>query len=442
MRDAGNPPWAQPGITAVATARAFLDTLCSRDILVLPSADGDIGYRVTPRTLRSRGQGATICRCIVSASPPCSDLAEYHRGLGLEPERRYYPRVLPAEVPLARLVLDDAELLGRIRNDGTLRRVVFAFKDRTAELLLEALGLTPAYCSPSSSAYEIANDKLEFTRAGARYGFETLPMRAATDPQTLESAFRDLSDVYGGGCILRLPRGAGGSHMCHADSLRAARRGWQRLRRLGHVFVIPYIPPHLVLREISTHGIMTPEGFCPLMFTDQLVRNYRFRGGRTTYDWTPEEIAVVSSSLRGIASWLRDLGYVDAPAGVDGLLVRGGESLRFIALDPNIRMTATTMPWAVAATLSEAAGRRFVWQYESFVVAGRALTLRRLRQRLGTSLLSAARLEQGGILPSVIRRPRAFPIGVSRVQAILFGQDADHLAYLSDQMRGLGVLVR
>jgi hypothetical protein len=100
------------------------------------------------------------------------------------------------------------------------------------------------------------------------------------------------------------------------------------------------------------------------------------------------------------------------------------------------------MPWAVAVTLSEAAGRRFVWQVESFVIAGRAITLRWLQQRLGTGLINAARLEQGGILPSTIARPRTSPLGVSRLRAILFAQDADHLAHLRDQVRWLGLLVR
>jgi len=440
--ETGSPPWAQPGITAVADARALIDTLRSRDTLVLNSADGDIGYPLTPQTLRSRGQGATIGASIAAASPPCSDLAEYHRGLGLGPERLYCPRVLSPGIPLARLILDDTDLLGRIRSDRVLRRMVIAFKDRTAELLLERLGLFPAYCSPSASAYEVANDKLAFTRAGPRYGFETLSMRTATDAQALDSAFRELSELYGDGCILRLPRGAGGSHMCHARSLRAARRGWERLRRLGQVLVTPYVPPGLVLRQVSTHGIVTPRGFCPLVFTDQLVRKYRYRGGRVTYDWAPEEVAAVSSSLQAVASWLRDLGYVGAPAGVDGFLIRCGKGLRFLVLDPNIRMTATMMPWAVAVTLSEAAGRRFVWQVESFVIAGRAITLRWLQQRLGTGLINAARLEQGGILPSTIARPRTSPLGVSRLRAILFAQDADHLAHLRDQVRWLGLLVR
>ena len=62
---------------------------------------------VHDRALRSRGQGATIGARIVAASLPCSDLAQYHRGLGLGPERLYCPRVLSPGIPLARLILDD-----------------------------------------------------------------------------------------------------------------------------------------------------------------------------------------------------------------------------------------------------------------------------------------------------------------------------------------------
>lgn len=439
--DIARPLWAQPGITAVAAARAFLDTLRSRDTLVFPSADGDAGYRVTPGTLRTRGQGATVSASVVAASAPPPDLAAYHRGLGLEPVHRYHPRVLPPAVPLARLVLGDPELLRRIRSDAMLRRVVFAFKDRTAEVLLDRLGLEAVYCRPPVAAYETANDKLEFAAAGQRYGFETLAVRAVADIPTLDAAFRDLADVYDEGCILRLRRGAAGSHVYHARSSRAARSAWQRLQRLGQVLVVPYVPPRLVRRQIATHGIVTPEGFRPLAFTDQLVRRYHFRGGRMTHAWTSREIEAVSSSLQAMAAWLRDLGYVGAPAGVDGFLVGDADGLRFIALDPNIRMTATTMPWAVVATLCELANRGFVWQYQSFIVAGRGVTLGHLQRKLGADLLSGARLDQGGILPSVIARPRTVPIGVSRVQAILLGRDAEHLAYLCDRTRRFGLIV-
>jgi hypothetical protein len=169
--------WVQPGITAVPTARAFLDTLASRDTLVMPSADGDIGYPFTRSSLRSRGLGATIARSIVAATAPEADLGRYHEGLGLAPEHRYCPRRLLAGVPIAKLVLSDARLMDEIRADGLLRRMVIAFKDRTAEALIERLGLQGAYCAPSASAYERANDKLEFARAAGRYAFDAIDLR-------------------------------------------------------------------------------------------------------------------------------------------------------------------------------------------------------------------------------------------------------------------------
>jgi hypothetical protein len=434
--------WVQPGITAAPTARAFLDTLASRDTLVMPSADGDIGYRFTRSSLRSRGLGATIARGTIAATAPDPDLARYHGGLGLEPERRYCPDRLPPAVPLAELVLSDTRLVDQIREDGLLRRMVVAFKDRAAEALIERLGLSTAYCSPSASAYERANDKLEFSRAAGRYGFDAVELRPVADLDALHASFHELSAVYGEGCVLRLRRGAAGRNLSHARTLSAARRTWKRLSSLDVVLVGPYIPPSVVRRDVSAHGIVTPDGFAALAFSEQLLRGHRYRGSRVTHNWVSEEIAAVSSSLRAIAAWLRDLGYVGAPAGVDGFLVDGADGLRFIALDPNIRMTATMMPWAVASTLGRAAGRRFAWQYESSVVIGRTITFRSLERRLGSDLLRAARLEHGGILPSVVTPAPALGLGISRFQAILLARDADDLRYLSRRTRGLGLLVR
>jgi hypothetical protein len=103
----GRRPATRGNATVAVNPDLLRNTLRSRDTLVLHSADGDIGYPLTPQTLRSRGQGATIGASIVAASPPCSDPAEYHRGLGLGPERLYCPRVLSPGIPLARLILDD-----------------------------------------------------------------------------------------------------------------------------------------------------------------------------------------------------------------------------------------------------------------------------------------------------------------------------------------------
>ena len=434
--------WVQPGITAAPVARAFLDTLGSRDTLVMPSADGDVGYRFTRSSLRSRGLGATIARSIVSATAPDADLARYHDRLGLAPERRYCPRRLPARVPLAELVLSDPRLLDEIRADGLLRRMVIAFKDRAAGTLIERLALHGAYCSPPASAYERVNDKLEFTRAAGRYAFDAIELRPVVSVEALEASFRELSAVYGDGCVLRLRRGAAGRHVHHARTLSAARRTWTRLSKFDVVLIGPYVPRSVVRREVAAHGIVTADGFAALAFSEQLLRGHRYRGSRMEHNWVAEEIVAVSSSLRAIAAWLRDMGYVDAPAGIDGFLVDGADGLRFIALDPNIRMTATMMPWAVASTLGRAAGRRFAWQYESSVVVGRTVTFQSLERQLGGDLLRPDHLELGGILPSVVMPAPGLGLGISRFQAILLARDADHLGYLSRRTQRLGLFVR
>jgi hypothetical protein len=101
--------------------------------------------------------------------------------------------------------------------------MLFAFKDRSAELLLDRLGLVPNYCAPPAAVYEAANDKLAFARAGATYGFETLPMEVADDSHSLTRAFRSLRERYGQGCILRLRRGAGGSQAAGASPVHEPR---------------------------------------------------------------------------------------------------------------------------------------------------------------------------------------------------------------------------
>src|SRR5262249_60853419 len=103
---------------------------------------------------------------------------------------------------------------------------------------------------------------------------------------------------------------------------------------------MPYVPSSIVVRKVSTHGIVSPDGFRSLVFTDQLLEHYEYRGSRMTNDWTPGEVGAIGFSLQAVAAWLRDIGYGDAPAGVDGLLVRRRERPRVIALDPNVCMTA------------------------------------------------------------------------------------------------------
>jgi hypothetical protein len=183
-------------------------------------------------------------------------------------------------------------------------------------------------------------------------------------------------------------------------------------------------------------------GSLPLVFTDQLVRNRQFRGGRVTDDWPAEQVSLITGALDRIARWLRDLDYVDAPAGIDGFLLRGEDGPRFVALDPNIRMTGTMMPWAVVAALSDASARRFVWQVEAFRVIGLTLTLERLHRRLGADLLDRACIEQSGILPSIILSTgRVGGVGVTLLVAILLAPDLAHLDHLLNRILHLGALV-
>ncbi len=436
------PCWAQPGFTDVAIARAFFDALRSRDTLALLSTDGDIGYPLTRRNQRFRGHFASVCRNVVAATPPPPDLVAYHRSLGLGPEQVFYPASISASARLAALVLKDPHLLARIGADTSLTRILVAFKNLAAERLIERLGLTPVYCSPPSGVYEAANDKLRFAQAGREYGFNTLAMEVASDPDVLDVAFRSLSEPYGAGCIVRLRRGAGGHHVYHARISSAARRIWRRLRDRGEVLVGPYIPPSLVVRNVASHGIVTAGGFAPLTISDQLVRNHCFRGGRVTSDWRADEICAVRMSLEAIGRWLGALGYADAPAGVDGFLIRNAEGLRFIALDPNIRLTGMMLPWAVVVALSEAAGQKFVWQFESFSMLGMALTLRRLRRRLGSNLLNPAFIERGGVLPSRLSTLKVGPLGASGLSVIFLAHDVEHLDYLRESVRRLAVISR
>ena len=429
------PVWAQPGITSVDGARRLLDELRSSATIVLPSADGDLGYPLSRVSHRRRGHGASICANVLAATPPSDDLLALQRALGLGPERIYCPAAPSSSTRLARLALDDDALIARLQADRALRRILFAFKDADAARLAERLRLTPACCAPDPAAYEAANDKLRFWQAGAAHRFATLPVEVADDERALDGAFRRLAAVYGEGCVLRVRRGAGGHHMQHARSASAAHRCWRMLRRHGEVLIVPYVPSTRVVRNVSTHGIVTETGFAPLLFADQIVQDFRFRGSVVGNDWSAEEIAAIGSALARIAGWLRSVGFVGAIAGVDGLLVRGGTGLEFVALDPNARLTATVGPWAVAATLSERAGRRLLWQLESFRVLGSALTVARLRRRLGSDLLDPARLAAGGVLPSSIAALALGGIGASWMTAILLAHDQEHLRHLRRRTR-------
>lgn len=431
------PAWAQPGITTVGVARDFLNMLRRRDTLFVYSCDGEPGMPINHFNASERGLGVTLSPCIVAAAPPPADLAAYHRSLELGPERVFCP-VTSRHVSLALAVQADAGLLERLRGDRSLRRMFPYFKDSHAESLAKRLGVDFVFSSPSAATYDALNDKFDFSRAGARHGFATLPMQTVHDFKALEAAFRSLAAIYGHGCMLRLRRGVGGAGMRHAHTLAQARFVWRLLRVHGEVLLTPFVPPSEVVRNIGLHGIVTSEGFEPLLVTDQIIRGIKFRGGRLAHDLTGEEIEAIRSCLPGLGSWLRTEGYVNAPAGVDGFLMRGLEGLRFVLLDPNIRMTGTMRPWSVVAALSERAGRRFVWQFEWAVIIGAVAGLRHLRQRLGGDLLDASRLEQGGILPSVMRRFGLGPLGALRMEVVLIGRDGAHLEHLRRRLGDIG----
>lgn len=430
------PPWAQAGITDVVAARAFLAVLSGRDTLVIASGDGDRGFRRRRATLRFRGQAAHPGPSCIAATPPPEDLAEYHRSLGLGPERVFCPAPSSRPATLAELTLRDATLCERLRADRELARILVSFKDESAARLIEHLGLEAACCAPPPSAYEAANDKLVFALAGARHGFETIPAAAVDDPADLPDAFDRLARRWGAGCIVRLRRGAGGHHIHRARTLREARRAWRRLRPRGEVMLTSYVPAEIVIRNVAVSGIATESGFAPLVFSDQLVRKNRFRGGRVTSAWDDQEIAVVCAGLAGAGRWLRELGYTGAPAGIDGFLVRERGELHFLALDPNARMTGTMLPWAVMATVSERAGRSFDWQFEWFPLIGPRLTLERLRRRLGTDLLDPGALARGGVLPSFVSPA----YGLTGLWAILLGEDPSHLESLRRRVLRLGLV--
>jgi hypothetical protein len=443
MADA-TPPWAQPGVTDVATAAAFMATLRACDTLVLGSNDADAGYPSTEASQHRRGHGLTIAHNVVAATPPPADLTAHHRAFGLGATRVFCPRNPTARATLAELVLADDALVARIRADPSLRRVFVSFKSASAARLIAALGLEPVICDPEPGAYERANDKLALARAGRRHGFATLSAATATDVEGLVAAFRALSAEYGAGCILRLRRGAGGRHIHHAATERAARRIWQRLAAVApEVVVMPYVPARRIRRNVAAHGVVTREGYAPFCLTDQIIlHGSDFGGGAATAPWSAAEIAAVQAGLAGVARWFHEVGYRGAPAGVDGFLLDGDDGPRFVVLDPNARASATTGPWAAIATLMERAGRTLAWRLESFRLAGRPLDLDGLRRRLGADLLSPAAVERGGVLPTLLSARRIGPLAVTDLWAVLLGHDAEHVAHLRRRVAGLGIDVR
>lgn len=427
-------------MTHVPAARDFLNTLRREDTLFVLSGDGAEGFPISLFNDLTRGQGVTVCRNAVMATPPADDLLQYHRSLGLGPGRVFCAAAC-RRVPLAQACLADAGLQERLRAEASLKNVFFFFKNADAQSLAERLGLNCVCCMPGASVYHALNDKAAFAEAGRRHGFETLPSRSAGTPAELDAAFGELDDIHGQGCVMRPRYGVGGAHLHHVKTLTQARSLWRRMKSGGPVLLTPFVPAAKVIRNIGLHGVVTAAGFAPVVATDQIVRGFRFRGGRCAEDLAGEELAAVRACLPGLSSWLLTEGYVDAPAGVDGLVMRTSQGLKFVLVDPNIRMTSTMRPWSVAATLSEAAGRWFAWQYEWMGLLGGTATMHQLRRRLGSDLLEAGRIDQGGILPSCLSRFGCGPLGLLRLEVLLLGRDPAHLDHLRRCMFKLGLRV-
>ncbi len=436
-------PWVQAGVTDEPVARTFLAALGAPDTLVLGTNDADAGAP-TAFSQRLRGHGVTIARNVVAATPPPADLHALHRSFGLGAARYFCPRAPSARATLAELVLADTALVARIRDDPSLTKMLVSYKSAPAARLVEALGLTPVLCDPPPSAYETANDKLALAQAGARHGFATLAAVAVDDEAALDRAFPVVAARYGAGCILRATRGTSGRDIHRARTLGAARRIRRRLAAAGHaVMLLPYVPAARIRRNVAAHGIVTAAGFAPLVFTDQIIRRYHFCGGRVTDDWSPADVVAVRTALDGVARWFRALGYVGAPAGVDGFLVDEPDGPRFMVLDPNARLSATMAPWAALSALAERAGRPFAWRFEGIRMLGAALSVTALRRRLGDDFLAPDALERGGILPTTLATQRRLgPLGDTHLWALMLGRDADHLAHLRRRLRGVALIAR
>jgi len=376
----------------------------------------------------------------LAASPPDPELHRYHRALGLAPAAAYYPERTTRQ-ELASLALADAGLLSRLRAGG-FESGFAPFVSEPVSDLFRKLDLVPSWCGSSPHTYERANDKLAFALAASRFGFPALPGRAVRSEIELSQAWRDLAPLFDGNCALRLRRGAGGRGIVPVSNLDMARDAWRRLRRSGDVALFPWIPAKQIRRQISTHGLVRDGRFSPLCYTDQIVCGTRYRGGRQAGDWEPHLLREVGRAHDGAARWLAELGFGDAAAGFDGVLIEHDGSTRFLLLDPNIRATGTTLPWTAVARLSEMAGRRFLWQVESFRLVGRRPDLGFLQRRLGGDFLSPERPESGGILPSIVHAGlRAGPFAAWWLRAIFLAHDAHHLDHLRARVGELGRVV-
>jgi len=437
------PPWAQPGITDVPAARAFLAALRAEDTLLLGSNDADGAPALTPQTQRLRGHGITVAANVVSATPPPADLVALHRSFGLGPARVFCPRDPSERTRLADLVLADGALVARIRADPALTKILISYKSAAAARLGETLGLTPVLCAPRPNAYETANDKRALAEAGARHGFATLEAVAVGDEAALAATFPILAARWGAGCIVRLRRGTSGRNVHHARTLGGARRAWRKLAATDPApIVMPYLPPSRVRRNVAAHGIVTADGFAPLLFTDQILNGHYFQGGSTTEPWRPADVAAIRTALDGVARWFRAIGYVDAPAGIDGFLVDDPDGPRFVVLDPNARLSATMQPWAATALLAERADTPLVWRFEGVRLIGAALSVDVLRRRLGDDFLAPDAIARGGVLPTTLSRRRLGPLADNHLWALLVGRDAERVAGLRRRLRGTTLIAR
>lgn len=443
MSTAATPPWAQPGVTDVPVARAFLETLRARDTLVLTSNDGEPGHPPVRRGSLVRGHGVTIASNLVAASRPPDDVAALHATFGFGALHVYCPHVVAPDRTLAELALADEGLIAALRTDRLLRRILVSYRCASTSRLIERLGLAPAFCDPSPAAYERANDKLELARAGPRHGFATLPAEPVADDTALAACFPSLAATYGAGCIVRARRGSAGRDIHRARTARTARWRRGRLAKAGHAaLVLPYVPPSRVRRNVAAHGIVTADGFAPFLFTDQIIHRRRFRGGMAVTPWSPDDVAAVRAGLDGVAGWYREIGYVGAPAGVDGFLMDEADGPRFLVLDSNARFSATVGPWAAATVLAERAGRPLPWCFELFRLIGRPVTVARIRARLGEDLLDPDRIARGGVLPTFVTHEPRGPLTATNLWAIIVGRDAADVDRLRRRVRRLVVIAR
>ncbi len=432
--------WNQGGVTDLVNARRFLDALLDPRTLTLASADGDPAYRLGFLSHRARGQGAAPLSSVLAATRGDQDLHRYHIELGVAPHRVFVPaRVSRRE--LAGLVLLDEKLCDELSDSG-YEKGFAPYVSESVARLFERIRVEPTWCEHSPDVYTRTNDKLELARSGALYGIPTLPGRAIDAVPDLPSAWHELTSGYGSACVLRPRWGAGGRGLVVVRTLTEARLAWRRIHRHGPVAMFPWLPPDRILRQISSHGVVRDGRFSLFCITDQLLNGTRYRGGRQIDDWPADLTSEIQRALDAAARWLADLGFRAGAAGFDGLLVSEPPGTRFLLIDPNIRATGTTLPWATVARLSEAAGRHFPWQVQSFRILGPPPSLARLGRVLGEDLLNARKLSRGGILPYLAFPALELgPIAAWWLRAIFLADDADHLAHLAGRISDLGRVV-